>query len=73
MVVKDLISVWLHSKNPKTEVLIWSVKEVDYIFSTVNSFNYDISPQEVDEMKVRCFTQYYNDKKDLETLVINVE
>ena len=73
MKVKDLISVWLHRNNPKIEVKIWSRNEVDYIFSTINSEKYDLTVEQVDELKVRCFYEYHDKEKDLEMLIINVE
>ena len=73
MKVKDLISVWLHRHNPKIEVKIWSRNKVDYIFSTVDSQRYDLTAEQVDELEVGCFYEYYDEEKDLEMLIINVE
>lgn len=73
MKVKDLIGVWLHRNNPKIEVKIWSKKQIDYVFSTTNSEKYDLTVEQVDELKVRCFYEYYDKEKDLEMLIINVE
>ena len=73
MKVKDLISVWLHRNNPKIEVKIWSRNKVDYIFSTVDSQKYDLTVDQVDELKIECFYEYYDKEKDFEMLIINVE
>ena len=73
MKVKDLISVWLHKKNPKTEVLIWSKKQIGYIFSTTNSEKYDLNAEQVDELEIECFYEFYDKDKDLEIMIITVE
>lgn len=73
MKVKELFSVWLYRCTPKIEVKIWSRNKVDYIFSTVDSQKYDLTTDQVDELEVGCFYEYYDKEKDLEMLIINVE
>ena len=72
MKVKDLISVWLHRNNPKIEVKIWSKKQIDYVFSTTNSEKYDLNAEQVDELEVECFYEYYDKEKSDEGSVAEV-
>ena len=71
--VDDLISVWLHRNNPKSEVKVWSIKKGDYIFSTSKPEDYDITPEDCGKLKVSNFMSYYSEEFEKDKLIINVE
>lgn len=72
MTVDDLVSVWLHNKNPKGVVNVWDKNIADFIFSTKDSENYDIDANTVGNKEVRCFYSYYSKENDEDILNINV-
>jgi len=73
MKIKELFNVWLHKSNPNSEIKVWSRNKIDYIFSTQNSDKYDLTADQVENMEVGCFYEYYDEEKEMEVLVINVD
>lgn len=73
MTTNELFGVWLFNKQPNIVIKVWSIREVDYIFSSDNPEQYDITPEEVEKLEVRCFNTYYDEKTDKNYLVINVD
>ena len=74
MTTNELYKAWLYNGQLDTTVLkIWSIKEVDYIFSSDNPEQYDITPEEVEKLEVKCFNTFYDKETDKNYLVINVD
>ena len=73
MTVNELFEAWLYNRAPNIVIKVWSIKEVDYIFSSDDSERYDITAEEVEKLEVRCFNTYYDEKTDKNYLIINVD
>ena len=73
MTVDELNDVWLHRNRPLSVIKIWSIKEVDYIYSSDDNKKYDKAYHDIKDLRVECFTTYYSEEKDKNYLVINVE
>ena len=73
MTTNELFGVWLFNKQPNIVIKVWSIKEVDYIFSSDNPEQYDITPEEVEKLEVRCFNAYYDTDTGKNYLIMNVD
>lgn len=73
MTVNDLISVWLHNKDPNSRLLIWSRKLVDYIFDSKHIDKYDSNLEDLGKQDVQCFQSYLGENNKTVILSINVD
>ena len=73
MTTNELFEAWLYNKAPNIIIKVWSCKLVDYIFSSDNLEQYDITPKEVEQLEVRCFNTYYDEETDKYYLIINID
>ena len=80
MTVDELNNVWLERNKPQSVIKFWSIKNVDFSYSSDDCERYDKTYNDVKDLKVKCFTTYHIEKptdKNISIitnyLIINVE
>ena len=64
MTVDELNDVWLYRNKPQSVIKIWSIKNVDYIYSSDDGERYDKTYHDIKDLRVECFMTYYSKEKD---------
>lgn len=80
MTVDELNDVWLERNKPQSVIKVWSIKNVDFIYSSDDCERYDKTYNDVKDLKVKCFTTFHITESEDEYikniashLIINVE
>ena len=74
MKVCELFSLWLYSNISNSELIVWSRKEMDYIFN--DELKSELSAADIFDIlnkETLCFYTGYDKKADKNLLYVNVE